>query len=150
MDFQYWTSGLLLGSALPTAVITEYWCCDKLADKIYYKKINTIPCSIRLWNNIWNVCKSLIMTPCRVETFCFDPHFVSTHFLAIPQYQTPHFISYPTIICNSIFYWFRIIESIPIFFSDRSPIGWFSKWRPNTPCGFKMELRSYSLWFVLS
>ncbi len=53
-------------------------------------------------------------------------------------------LSYYYTVCNSIFNWFRITESIPIFFRDRSPIGWFSKRRPNTSCGFKMELRSYS------
>ena len=29
---------------------------------------------------------------------------------------------YPTIICNSIFHWFRFVESIPLPFSDRFPI----------------------------
>ncbi len=40
--------------------------------------------------------------------------------------------SYPTIRCNSICHWFRIVESIPIFL-DRYHIGWFSKWSPNVP-----------------
>ena len=51
-----------------------------------------------------------------------------------PHVQCEGLAIYPTIICNIIFHWFRNVESIPTFFSDRFPIGRFSKWSPNNLC----------------
>ncbi len=105
--------------------------------------------NVKLGNNIWKkYTKSACGTKHAFDINCFDINFLKCRAAKETKPVQPvhgfpwgggDLTFYPTIRCNSIFHWFRIVEYIPIFFSDRSPIGRFSKWSPNTPFGFKME-----------